>query len=220
MKTQSNLLILLSGIAFAAAAHIQASTIIFDSFGPGDSYDINEGASVCGPNSVIGLFSSGFSFVPATTLSLDTIQVAVGTIGGTNAFSLQLQAGNGASGGPGTVLENILVSGQMQPFGFANPLISVTSVARPVLQAGNTYWLVAVGEDDAWAAWDMSNLGLRGMYYSIQGGQEVLLSDQLITAFRITGDAVPEPALPGFIALFAISTILVASRRHAQNSKG
>jgi hypothetical protein len=205
MKTSVTLIVLLIGVALVGAAHGQG-TLIYNSFGPGDTYVTYEGAGVDGPGSGNGLFSSGFSFVPASALTLDTVQVAIATISGTNAFSLLIQAADGPSGIPGTVLETFQVSGQMQPFGFVNPLITVTSVARPELEAGNKYWLVALGEGDALAAWNINNLGLYGTYYSYQGVREVLLDNQLICAFQITG--VPEPD-SGWIFVLGFAALAV-----------
>jgi hypothetical protein len=190
MKTCVALSLLFVGIALAGEARGQG-TVIFSSFGPGDTYDSGSGAGVQGPDSGYGLFTSGFSFVPASTLTLDTVQIAIGTLSGSNAFSLAIQAADGPSGMPGTVLETFEVNGQMQPFGVVNPLITITSVARPELDAGINYWLVSAGEGDARAAWNLNDLGLSGTYYSYQGGREVLLNDQSIGAFRISG--VPEP---------------------------
>jgi hypothetical protein len=173
-------------------------TVIYSSLGPGGTYNINDAATAGGPNSAGGLFSSGFSFVPAATQTLDSIQLPMGRISGTDSISLSLQASD-VSGLPGTVLETFTINSQMGPFGFANPLISLTSVARPELQAGKTYWLVAAGEGDAEAAWNVNNLGLHGPFYSIQGGRTVLLQEQLISAYEIIG--VPEP---GSTSLFAV----------------
>lgn len=201
MKRSTSLIVALIGIALTGPAR---AIVIYNSFGPGDTYITYEGAEISGPGSSGGLFTSGFSFQPATTLSLESIQVAIGTISGSNAFSLSLQAADGPSGMPGTVLETFQVNDQMGSFGLANPLISVTSVAHPELEAGDTYWLVAEGEGDGLAAWNSNNLGLYGTYFSFQGGHGGLADDQLLCAYEITG--VPEPASGslyffGFIAL-------------------
>lgn len=203
IKRSASLIAVLIAIASVGPVH---ATVVYSSLGPGGTYVTYEGAEFSGPASSGGLFSSGFSFQPATTLNLDSIQVAVGTISGSNAFSLSLQAANGPSGMPGTVLETFQVTDQMGPFGSANPLISATSVTHPQLDAGNTYWLVAVGEGDGLAAWNINNRGLTGAYYSFQGGHDVLLGNQALGAYQITG--VPEPTTGSLFALGLIALAL------------
>jgi hypothetical protein len=63
-------------------------------------------------------------------------------------------------------------------------------------------------------AWNISDLGLTGQYYSIQGGREVLLSGQAVCAFRITGlTEIPEPTvLPLGFAAFAAFCLTRRSR--------
>ena len=207
MKTRIILVVFLIRATLIGIAQAQG-TLIYSSLGPGNSYDIHSGAGVGGPGSSNGRNPSGFSFIPTTTLMLDTVQLAIGTISGTNAFSLLVQSADGPSGIPGTVLETFQISGQMQPFGLAYPLISVTSVARPELEAGTTYWLVAVGVGNAAAAWNINNVGITGDFYSFQQGQDLILNNQSVAAFQISG--VPEPSgVCLFILGFGILTLQV-----------
>ena len=98
----------------------------------------------------------------------------------------------------------------MKRFGSLQPLVTVPSVAQPELQAGETYWLVAVGEGDAVAAWNVNSLGMFGLHYSDQAGGEVLLPAQAIGAYRVVG--VPEPSSVLLFGLGSIALIVPLTR--------
>jgi hypothetical protein len=120
--------------ALRAVQRVLDGNIIFDSFGPGNSYDPHNGASIGRPD--IGVSTSGFTFTSAQTVKLNRIDIPVCLIEGPNAFSLALQAADGPSNSPGTVLESFQVVGQMGPCGFNNPVITVAGVLQPMLRAG------------------------------------------------------------------------------------
>jgi hypothetical protein len=168
--------------------------LVYTTLGPGGSYVTSSGATVGGPASATGEFTSGFTFSPSETVRLTQIEVAVGLISGPNAFDLALRAADGPSGGPGTVLETFRVVGEMGAFGLNNPVIRIDSASQPLLSGGASYWLVASAEGDTLAAWNSNDQGARGEYYSLQGGREVLIPDQLTAAYQVSGSAVvPEP---------------------------
>ncbi len=206
-------------LALVLISHARADTsiIIYDSLG----YETGSGAGVDGPGSPFGLFASGFSFVPATTLFFDSAQIEIGgfvnTQGliGTNAFSLRLEAADGPSGLPSTILESFTIVGQLQAFGSVHPAITAQSLVHPVLQSGQKYWLVALGEGDMQGAWNVTAPVARGDYYSIQGGREVLLTDQELGAFRITGvTQVPEPTVVTFLSVFLTLFLVFAKKKN------
>jgi len=92
-----------------------------------------------------------------------------------------------------------------------NALLDFNSATHPLLTAGTTYWLVATTDDSTVAEWNVNNQNIHGTYYSIQGGRELLIPDQLVGAFQVSGDLmVPEPAS---VTLLALGIVGLASIR-------
>jgi hypothetical protein len=200
-------------LALTIGAERGRAAIVYSTLGPNNSYDTSGGSVIGGPNSFEGFFASGFSFSPSATVNLSQIDIAIGLITGANSFNLALRAADGASGGPGTVLESFTVPGRMGLFGNNNPLIGLDSTTHPMLQTGTTYWLVATADGDTVAAWNVTNQGTHGTYYSIQGGREVLIPDQLVGAYQVSGDVVPEPAGGALLAVGAVGLLAYGWRR-------
>ncbi len=195
----------------AVAVPVVAQTLpVYDTFGPKDTYDYNNAALMQGPDSPYGLFSSGFEFTPLATVRLDSVQLPVNWLSGSGRFTLSLQRADRAQGMPGTLLETF--SGVSA----GGAILTLDSVARPVLETGLSYWLVGVGEGNSVLSWPCSSLGLRGNYYSVQGGTEMLGPDQRISAFRVSGTEVPEPSVAAFFLLGAVSFALASSKRTAR----
>lgn len=170
----------------------QESVVLYNTFGPEDVYNYGEGFSVSGPDTSNGFMSAGFPFVSSRTATLDKIQAPFGGMRATTAktaFTLSVRAANGRDGGPGDVLETFLVSELAGLFGYLNPLLTLRSSSRPLLEANTVYWLVATAEEDNWVGWNLNNRNLRGRFYSAQlyRDREFLLDDQLLAAFRISG---------------------------------
>ena len=170
----------------------QESVVLYNTFGPGDTYNYGEGGSVSGPNAPNGFMSAGFTFVSSIAATLDTIQVAFGGMRATSAkteFTLSVRAANGRDGGPGDILETFLVSELAGLFGYLNPLLTLHSSSRPLLEANTVYWLVATAEEDNWVGWNANNRNLRGEFYSAQlyRDREFILDDQLLGTFRVNG---------------------------------
>jgi hypothetical protein len=165
----------------------QEPVVLYNTFGPGDIYDSGAGGSVSGPGTQQGFMSAGFAFVSSTAATLDTIQVAFGALGTNTTFTLSLRAANGPRGGPGDLIEAFLITEFVGPMGFPHPLITLRSTSRPLLNAATFYWLVATSDADNWVGWNANVLNLRGRFYSVQLGSDVLLEDQLLAAFRVNG---------------------------------
>jgi hypothetical protein len=179
---------------FAALRGVPADAkpqILYRTFGPEPGYEAANGSAIGGPKSKIKEFASGFVFTPTATANLDAVEVAVGLVGGTNAFDLTLRLADGPGGGPGTILETFHVVGKMEAFGKKNPVIRVECNSERLLKAGTKYWLVATAEGDTQAAWNLCGRAITGTYFSVQGGGRVLLPNQAVGAFAILGTPVP-----------------------------
>jgi hypothetical protein len=209
MKTFRTQFTFLFAVSLLSDPFLARGFTVYDTFGLEDAYDHNNAALMAGPDSPFGLFSSGFLFTPSVSAYLDTLELPVGGISGNGCFALSLHRADRAYGRPGTLLETFSHLTQ------EGTIITVNSVSRPVLEAGYSYWIVGVGEGDSAVSWQCNSLGLRGSFYSVQAGREVLLSDQWITAFRISGTVVPEPSGAALIVLGGVSLALVSWKRSA-----
>src|SRR5207253_1021749 len=118
-----------------------AQMVVFDNFGPANTYQPNLGWAITGPTNANGQFTQGDQFTPSGTGALTSIDIAMGLEQVPNHFDLFLA--NDAAGLPGAVLESFSVKDAMEDFGNTDPPITLNSAAHPVLTSGTPYWLVA-----------------------------------------------------------------------------
>jgi len=172
------------------------STIIFNNFGPGDSYIEDLGLGV--GDVTIGEQDFASAFVPSSSGFLTRIWLAVGLSWGTNALDVFLMEDDG--GQPGNnVLEFFNFLDAMGPFGVANPPLSSKANGNTFLTAGDQYWLVlSMTDPSAHAAWNLNEIGDTGpVAWRLDSGAWTM-SSAARGAFRL---AVPEPTT---FALFAM----------------
>ena len=189
------------------------TAIVYNNFGPGDTYNTGGGSSI---NASV---SPGFAFTPSFTTTLGTIDVAVNHLLGTSdEFDLFFMSDVG--GKPGVVVESFHFSNATAFFGSSGPPVTAVSLLHPALVMGTQYWVVA-GTSDAGAAlaWMDNSTGAVGpSAFELSGPPPAgpWTSNPSIPngAFRITDTviaAVPEPPLP---ELFAIGLgVLLFQRR-------
>jgi hypothetical protein len=170
--------------------------VLFNNFGPGDTYNTGVGWTVSGSSPQI---ASAMAFTPSETATLDSITLAVSLFTGTNEVLVKLETD--AAGQPGTVLESFDFVNQMGPFGSANPPLTASSLTHPLLATGTQYWLAAFpGASDTGAAWNFNSIGQTGpLDQSADGGASwPTRVTSTEGAFRVEGHAgpnpVPEPA--------------------------
>lgn len=183
-----------------------APTVLFDTFGPGDTYNTGIGWTI----GVSGLdFDQGDQFVigAAVPYSLDQIELAMGLVSGTNQLDVWLMSD--AAGQPGAIIEAFSFSGAMGSFGSANPPLAANSVLRPILYPGTPYWLIASAPAaDTWAAWNQNSIGATGIHADKQGiGSWSVSPGTTLGAFRVSGNVIPAP---GAIVLGSIGVCVVS----------
>ena len=174
-------LLLLAPAYRLGASLANASTIVYSTFGPGDTYDENSGWTIGGS----GVWVQGLQFTPAENAVVQTIEIAAFRLAGGAAVNVSLMTD--ASDRPGSVLETVPICcfGDVASIGLAN------SVVWPLLTGGTKYWLVVspIAAGDAFG-WNR-NLDLPGalnVQQSMGGPWSAGLDWQ--GAMRIRGDAV------------------------------
>ncbi len=178
-------------------------SVVFSNFGPGDSYAV-QGLFVGGdqayPNVSYDLdLASRFQLSPSASYTVDSVDIVLANIRGTNAARLHLFSEK--SGRPNKLLDTIHLSDLPIEPAFTlslTPLTTALSVQNPTLKAGEAYWLAVDVSGDTEVRWNIHALGKQGsLGYAtrIDGGRWKPISVPPPNGtFRIHGTLVPEPS--------------------------
>ena len=137
-------------VVLLAAGQLQAA-IIFNTFGPGDSYGTSSWTiGYSGDEFDIG---GKFAITVGIPHTLDSIELAVGMYGGTKEIDVWLMSD--AASEPGAIIEAF----NFKNFPEDGSILVGNSVLNPILTPGTNYWLIASAphEDDTYAGWKISN---------------------------------------------------------------
>ena len=166
--------------------------IIFSTLGTGGTYSSTAGYTVGYHPSELDQ-ADQFSFTGPNPYLLDTIELAVGLVAGTNELDVWLMSD--AGGEPGAIIEAFKFT-NMGPWP-TSPLLLGNSVGRPVLSPGTDYWLTASAPriDDTWASWNLSLPTVLGTHAERPGaGTWSVTTSNTMAAFRVNGTVVPVPS--------------------------
>jgi hypothetical protein len=185
----------------------RADFVIYSNFGPGQTYSAG-GYSVSGLGMTV-LPPKGFgaaiasSFTPTRNFLFDSVELPLVWFSGTNSFIVALMSD--AGGRPGTILESFAADG-LPPF--ANPAIdSFISTTHAPLNAGTTYWIVAMPvAGDTAGFWLANTTGATG--YSRTANDSLTWQPQLAASPAFEVDGMPVPAPPSLV-LAALGAILL-----------
>jgi hypothetical protein len=197
-------------LLLAASADAQ---IIFDTFGPGDTYNQSAGFAVAGPaSSANNTFESAAQFVAAVSGAIQQIDFGLTMSGGgpVNVFLY-----GDAAGAPDNLTQILL--GSVTPteaFGSTNhSIVSLIPAGEVDVIQGTTYWLVLKpGNDTVRDTWNRS-LGSSGVQDVSLDDMSWIQANTTLAAFEIT--AVPEPGT--YMVAFLTLGVLVG--RHLRRSR-
>jgi hypothetical protein len=195
------------------------SEIVFSNLGPGDSFAPLSSLLITGPDADLsgllpGNYDAGVMFTvnQPQGFILDTVDVPLAYLEGTNSIALRIYNDDG--GVPGTELGNVEVTG----IPITATLLTANFRAQSIsLMVGASYWVVGDAAQDTALLWHWNESGQLGGAYRTTGPwiREALGSTP---ALRVNGTAVPE------MASFTLVTIAVfislAVRRQIPIARG
>jgi hypothetical protein len=162
---------------------------VFDSYAPGNTYDIAGLALTVGNG-----YTEGNLFRPTLSGYLLQIDFALGYMVGSNTVDIQLRADNG--GTPGALIESYNALLVTNTYPSQGSVVSAISTLQPVLQGGTPYWVLVSADARSNDPWYLNSVGMTGPYYMIgpsaPGGA---ISTDTLGTFRVIDDVIiPEPA--------------------------
>jgi len=206
--------VLLMAGAFGFVRPVEAA-VIYSNLGPGDSFLTSPGTYP-----IWNLTSGGFIHRAASFTvpgALD-VQFTAADLGfhlqtGTNSANVTLAA-NAAGDVPGATIESINIS---LPPPSANPtIVTATSNTNPLLEAGETYWIIASvnfpGTQATWGPNDTGALGGNATRTNFQNGQWFAQGPGGVPSLRVHAD-VPEPGMCTLV-LGMVGAVAMRRRRN------
>ena len=184
--------------------------VVFDSFGPGNTYLTTVGWGVEGASVTAGYRGQAEWFVPGIAGSLSTVQLAMFRSSGSGRANFYLAQDNG--GIPGTILESYL--NVLSPGG----VLTLTSTAQSLLQAGNEYWLCAEPADSTTVSgWYYNNQNYHpGFAFERSQWGWSAFTDTAHSpssgVFRVSVTPIPEPSVAG-LAILGVCFLARSSRK-------
>jgi len=190
---------------------IHAQVVVFDSFGPGNTYNSGIDWAVGGAATSGGYRGQAEVFIPGISGYLSTIQLATIRLSG-SGFSNFFIAQDDGSGIPGVILETY--SSVLN----ANGLLTLNSAAQPLLQAGTKYWLCdEPTASNSFNGWYQNNQGYASgfAFERSQWGWSSVTGPPNSGVFRVSVIPVPEPSITGLAALGAGCILFLRFRKPA-----
>ena len=190
--------------------------VLFNNFGPNNSYNGNTGWTVSnGIDLQVHLEQAAVFTVTGGNHFLDSVELALGHLFGPNVVHVTVHSES--AGAPGAVLQTITVNNQILPMPtdpqVNNPPIVANFGGTTVLQNGANYWVSLSSdtvEPNSWLAWNynvIGDMGTRG--HRTDGGPwQVFSGTDTRGTFRINGTPVPEPGSVAVLAALSGAALL------------
>lgn len=193
-------LVVLGLICLAIASHGASADVLYDNFGPNDSFHWGGGLTISSGDTLSGMdWDQGFYFtVTGGDYSLDTLEFAMSFyLGETNRAEIMVY--DSVDGLPGNLLESVRVGG----FGHLydnNPLSVATFSGTTILRNNHQYFFIASSFGNSWMAWNVNTQGVKGRIYHLVPYPWLIEKESSSPAARVNGTLVPAPAvLPALI---------------------
>lgn len=213
MSRYSRLVLAIGTVSLLGSSLVANGDIIFNNFGPGDSYDVSgrllQGESV----GTIGNVDQAVSFtVGAISYDLTSVSVAIGATAppniGTGPVDIILATDVG--GLPGATL-------QLSPLNINVPGTQVWTAPFPgtlTLSANTTYWVIVDAKTTFDGGWAFNSIGDIGPTAGRTNNNPWNLRPQDDRyATRVEGRPVPEPVSMALMSLGAIGLLRKRARR-------
>lgn len=221
--------VLMLAAAFAVAG---GSSVIVDTFGPGNTFQPPPGEIIGGgilrgdppPNQGV---TQAFEFMLATPMFLSSVDLALryvfvpGRATGPADLDVSIAVDNG--GTPGGPLETVHLTNVLGGVAFAPGVVSASSALNPLLQAGTCYWLVVAPPDLLNSAFDWlisprEDLSVLAAERLGMSSWTTFTSTQPL-AFRVSGTIeMPEPSsallIVGVLVSLFIVSLFISRPRH------
>jgi hypothetical protein len=166
----------------AAAASLAQPTAL-NTFGPGNSYDPNMTRPVRGPESPAGsTVATGHLFVAQASGTIASLLTAMHHVSGSNTYTIQIRLGDANQ--VGAMVESFPnVQASTDP----DPIFLLQASGTAQLNAGQTYWLCAIGHGSATGSWYLNDQNMNGEWStsSNQGATWFLVNGSRLPAARI-----------------------------------
>ena len=195
------------------------AVVLFNNFGPNDSYLGNTGWTVSnGVDLMVHLEQAARFTVSGGDHFLTSVELAMGHLFGPNVLHVTLHSES--AGGPGAVLQTVTVLNQILPLPTEpqvnNPPIVANFGSSTVLANGGAYWISLSSdtvEPNSWLVWNYNITGDMGTRaHRTDGGPWQVFSGQDPRGtFRINGTPVPEPT--GALAFVLAGALTLVARR-------
>ncbi len=197
-------LVAVNGVFDAAGSQV----VVYDSFGPGNSYNSGVVWAVSGDSTSGGYRGQAEFFVPGISGNLAGVQLATYHVSGSTLSNFYIAQDDG-NGIPGVVLEAYLNVPNV------NGTMSIGSLTHPLLQASQKYWLCdEPATSDAYNGWYQNSQNVINGFAFERAEWSWSSVDAAYSppsgVFRVTVTPVPEPSS---IGLTLLSLCLLAGRR-------
>jgi hypothetical protein len=205
------------------------SSVIIDTFGPGDSFQPPPGEVIGGgilrddppPNQGV---TQAFKFMPVVPTFLDNVQLALRYVlvagRATGPANLDVSIALDNAGAPGAALETVHLVNVLGGVAFAPEVVLVNSELNPLLQAGTSYWLVVAPPDLLNTAFDWlisprTDLLVPAAERLGMSSWTTFNSTQPL-AFRVTGTTeIPEPGSAVLLLGVLLGSFIWRHEEHA-----